>query len=150
MPAATLEQRRQNLTRLLGAISPHCKPDAERESADGRQSLRIPLTHAVRRSSLLDILASEALLSQAQIGARVGHAETILETADDVFLYIGSFGYPETEFGFLFQPTLEESHRLNGISTPFDSGAFATCEKVKPPAAYTNGTTFVKIGRAHV
>lgn len=104
----------------------------------------MPLTHATTQKGLGDILASGALLSQVQIGKALRNAETVMETTDDVFLYAAAFTYPGTECGFLFLQSLEADNGEDGISTPFDSGAFATMTKVQAPAPYTDGVAFVR------
>ena len=144
MPVATIEQRKANLARLLATISDHCHSEPARE-IDAQNRARItPLTHAVKLDTLPGILTSEALLSQLQIGAKIGEAERILETTDDVFLYVGAFEYPATECGFLFLPSIEDSHQQTGISTPFDSGALATTRYVKQPDHYPDGPACVR------
>lgn len=144
MPVATIEQRKANLARLLATISAHCPSEPARE-IDAQNRARItPLTHAVKLDKLPGILTSEALLSQLQIGAKIREAERILETTDDVFLYVGAFGYPATECGFLFLSSIEDSHQQTGISTPFDSGALATTRYVKQPDHYPDGPACVR------
>lgn len=89
------------------------------------------------------ILRSGALLSQVAVGIPAHEAEAVLDTADDVFFYLGAFAYPDTECGFLFLPALEENHPTDGVSTPFDSGALVS--KVSPPPAYAgNPVGFVR------
>lgn len=144
MPAATLEQRHQNLTRLRGTLSHHCPPEPALEAAAQNHARSCPLTHAVPLDRLTGILTTEALISQAVLGVKVGEAERILETTDDVFLYVGAFEYPSTECGFLFLRSLEEAHQEAGVSTPFDSGALATMKYVKAPANYTDGVACVR------
>lgn len=74
------------------------------------------------------ICVSEQILCQFQVTATTGKqfpptcAEAVLETAGFVFLYAGSFRYPETSCGFLFRPALEDNHRDTGCASPFDSG----------------------------
>jgi len=102
----------------------------------------MPLSHTTTIGNLKQILVSGALLSQAQVGGRLGSAELLLETTDDVFLYLGAFSYPDTECRFLFVPSLETGHQDHGISTQFDSGALAS--KLTPPAPYTDGVSFVR------
>lgn len=104
----------------------------------------MPLTHAAPLGKLKVILESKALLSQEQVGVRRGAAETLLETADDVFLYIGAFSYPGTECGFLFVPSVESGRRDDAIATPFDSGALVSGKGITPPAPYTDGIAYVR------
>jgi|APTNR8051073442_1049403.scaffolds.fasta_scaffold05037_3 hypothetical protein len=144
MPVATLTERQANLTRLSASLSAHCPPDARRASAAQKLAVQMPLSHATPYGNLQKILRNGALLSQVQLGRPFGRAEQILETTDDVFLYLGAFSYPGTECGFLFGPTVEAHHPDDNIATPFDSGALARMSFVKPPASYTNGVTFVR------
>lgn len=144
MPAASITQRRDNLTRLQGMLSAHCAPDSTRTSAAQKLAVKMPLSHAAPLGKLKAILLSEALLSQVQMGRPLGNAETRLETTDDVFLYLGAFSYPATECGFLFVPSVESDHTDQGVSTPFDSGALVSNIGVTPPAPYTDGIAFVR------
>lgn len=105
----------------------------------------MPLSHSAALGKLDAILSSGALLSQVQTGRTpLGEAETLLETADDVFLYLGAFAYPATECGFLFIPSIETDHADDAVATPFDSGALACMKFVTPPAPYTDGISFVR------
>lgn len=147
MPVADLAQRQQNLARLCGAHSAHCVCNAAKASEARALASKLPLSHATEEDTLLKIIESGALLSQTAVNPRTDSAEFILETADDVFFYLGAFSYPETECGFLFLPALEADYQSDGVSTPFDSGAFVGKVRLKPPATYTGtGIDFV---RAH-
>ncbi|MDB6140312.1 MAG: hypothetical protein JWO94_3384 [Verrucomicrobiaceae bacterium] len=143
MPAASPSQRQANLDRLLGAFVPHCPPDAALLGGASAWAERLPLTHATHLKGLEAALASNALLSQQASGRRPGKAETLLETADDVFFYAGAFTYPGTECGFLFLSSLEGAYPPEqSVATPFDSGALAYI--VAPPPSWTDGTAFVR------
>lgn len=142
MPAANISQRHTNLVRLRDSLSTHCPVDNENLASARDLATNIPLTHATSRGKLTTILGDDALLSQEQSGSQIGEAETLLETANDVFLYVGSFSYPETECGFLFEQSVEDEHQDDGIATPFDSGALA--KKISPPSPYDDGVAFVR------
>ena len=144
MPAATISQRRENFERLHGSLSPHCAPDETRTRVAQGAAVQMPLSHATSFGNLQPILSNGALMSQVQSGRPPGNAESILETADDVFLYAAAFSYPDTDCGFLFVSSLEVGHEGDGVATPFDSGALATMEFVKPSPPYTEGVTFVR------
>lgn len=109
-----------------------------------RLAATLPLSHAAPLGMLKVILDSKALLSQIQVDGRRGAAETLLETADDVFLYVGAFIYPGTECGFLFVASLETGRRDDAIATPFDSGALVSGKGVTPPAHYPDGVAYVR------
>jgi hypothetical protein len=134
MPVADLAQRQQNLARLCGAHSTHCVHVTTRANDAKVMAYKLPLSHAAGEDTMVKILKSGALLSQTAVGLPPHQAETALDTADDVFFYLGAFAYPETECGFLFLPALEENHQSDGVSTPFDSGALVS--KVSPPTDY--------------
>jgi hypothetical protein len=143
MPVANLAQRQENLARLCGAHSHHCECDAARASDAKAMAKKLPLSHAAGEDTLVKILQSGALLSQTAVGLPPHKAEADLDTADDVFFYLGAFAYPDTECGLLFLPALEADHQSDGVSTPFDSGALVN--KVSPPSAYTgNRVGFVR------
>ncbi len=134
MPVADLAQRQTNLARLCGAHTQHCQCDAAKAHDSDSMAKKLPLSHATTEDTMLKILGSKALLSQMSVSFRPDSAEAALGTADDVFFYLGAFGYPDTDCGFLFLPALEENHEADGVSTPFDSGALVS--KVSPPAGY--------------
>ncbi|MFC5457292.1 hypothetical protein [Prosthecobacter fluviatilis] len=137
MPAANLAQRQQNLARLCDAHSAHCVCGAARAHASSTMAQKLPLSHAAPEGAMGKILGSGALLSQMAVNPRPDSAEATLGTADDVFFYLGAFGYPYTDCGFLFLPALEEGHQRDGVSTPFDSGALVSkVSNVNPPASY--------------
>lgn len=144
MSASPLPKRLANLERLSQFLTPHCPADAARATAAWHTAARLPLTHATNQGKLKAILHSGELLSQLQVGGRRGDAESILGTADDVFLYIGAFTYPGTECGFLFVPSLETGRRDDAIATPFDSGALGGGKGVTPPASYSDGVACVR------
>ena len=144
MPVSPPSQLLANLKRLSETLTAHCECDAAQTNAARHWAAKMPLTHGTSIGSLKAILDSKALLSQAQVGSRVGQAETILETRDDVFLYLGAFSYPNTECGILFLQSLEKNHQDKGVPTPFDSGAYGC--KFSPPGGYADGPSFV---RAH-
>lgn len=144
MPASSLIQRLANLERLSLSLTSHCPSDAARTTAARHLAARLPLTHATTQGKLKAILVSEALLSQLQVGKPLRKAESILETADDVFLYIGTFTYPGTECGFLFVPSVETGRRDDAIATPFDSGALVSGKSITPPTPYTDGVAYVR------
>lgn len=144
MPAATLAQRQKNLERLCGTLSAHC-PNTERLNEAKRIAAKMPLGHATAQGNMKGILELGALLSQEENNRRRGNAETILETTDDVFLYLGAFSYPKTDCGFLFVSTVENDNAGQCISTPFDSGALVSKVGVTPPARYaTDGIACVR------
>lgn len=147
MPAATIEQRNSNFARLQGMLTAHCEAGSEGEHAAQTMAAEMPLSHAASLDKLKVILNSGALLSQNGLGVRTGAAENALETTDDVFFYLGAFNYPDTECGFLFTASLENEFSMNGICTPFDSGALVTKNaRVLPPQMYPDGISCV---RAH-
>lgn len=148
MPAAPLAQRQTNLARLCGAHTQHCQCNAQKAQDSGSMAQKLPLSHATSRGTLIEILGSEALLSQMAVDPRSDSAESVLETADDVFLYLGAFAYPDTVCGFLFLRALEDAHQTDGVSTPFDSGALVS--KVSPPTGYSQDISGrVDFVRAH-
>jgi len=142
MPAASSSQRQANLDRLRGSLTPHCPPGPVRQEAATTWAKRLPLTHSTNLKWLDSILTAGALISQNTLGIRVGKAETMLDTGNDVFLYVGAFTYPGTECGFLFLPSLENVPPAQGVATPFDSGAMAY--KVPAPTPYPDGPAFVR------
>jgi hypothetical protein len=144
MPASPLPKRLENLVRLSQSLVSHCPSDPARTTAAQHFATRLPLTHAAPQGKLRAILDSQALLSQLQVGGRRGDAEAILETEDDVFLYIGAFSYPGTECGFLFVPSLEAGRQDDAIATPFDSGALVGGKGVTHPATYADGLAYVR------
>jgi hypothetical protein len=145
MPVADLTQRRQNLARLCREHTDHCKCIAPRSDEAKAMAEKLPLNHATTQDTMVEILRSGALLSQIAVGLTPHEAETALDTADDVFFYLGAFAYPDTECGFLFLPALEENYQSDGVSTPFDSGALVN--KVSPPPGYAG--TRIDFVRAH-
>jgi hypothetical protein len=144
MPASSLTQRLANLDRLNQSLTSHCPSDAARMNSSQRLATTLPLSHAADLGKLKVILESKALLSQVQVGKPLRKAESILETADDVFLYIGAFSYPGTECGFLFVPSVELGRRDDAIATPFDSGALVSGKGITPPSPYTDGVAYVR------
>ena len=144
MPVSPLPQRLANLNRLSKSFTSHCPPSSVRSSAAQNLAVKLPLSHAAPLGKLKQILDSKALLSQVQVGTPPRAAESILETTDDVFLYIGAFSYPGTECGFLFVPSIESGRQVDAIATPFDSGALASNKGITLPAHYTDGVTFVR------
>ncbi|MBB5037487.1 hypothetical protein HNQ64_001736 [Prosthecobacter dejongeii] len=139
---SVLSSHQTNLDRLLQGILPHCAITEKQSLAARHWSLQMPLTHGCNVGTLKVILQSEALLSQAVVGKRIGAAEALMGTTDDVFFYLGTFAYPTTECGFLFVHSLEHDHSGKGVATPFDSGAFAS--RVPAPAPYLDGVDFVR------
>lgn len=142
MAKGTPTQRRQNLTRLTGSLTSHCPGNATQTADANRWSEQMPLCHSLSIGKLPGTLRDGALRSQSDLGHNPGTAETLLETVDDVFLYVGAFNYPGTECGFLFLPSLEADHLENGVATPFDSGAMAY--KLSPPEGYEDGVACVR------
>jgi hypothetical protein len=86
------------------------------------------LANSCSRAAFPKICASNGLLSQAQVAQATsvalepGIAESVLGTADYVFLYVGSFRYPGTACGLLFKPSLEEHRQQDSCASPFDTG----------------------------
>lgn len=144
MAKGTPTQRRENLDRLTGSLTSHCTESATQTAEARRWASRLPLCHSLSFGALAGTLQDGELRSQLALGHEPGEAETLLETADDVFFYVGAFNYPGTECGFLFLPSLEADHLEDGVATPFDSGALAY--KLAPPGGYLDGFACV---RAH-
>lgn len=131
--AATRDEQLQNLARLRAGSHPHCSPSASRIGEAFRDAMRMPLTHTTAEKAMASILKAGALLAATEIPLppRPDSAEAILGTRGDVFLYLCSMGYPDNEFGFLFDASLTDSVAGTAVATPFDSGGCVA--KLLPP-----------------
>jgi hypothetical protein len=132
-PPVPENNRQDNLARLCreiqgmhgGLLSP---ADSPRNKLCRRLADNMPLSHATGADTFAKICQSGALLSLTRLDTVApldwsSHpVETQLETRDCVFLFAGSFRYPDTSCGFLFRPDLAETHTADGAATPFDSG----------------------------
>ena len=131
--AATPEEQASNLARLRANPHPHCAPSPARVAQAIKEAWQMPLTHTAPEKAMASILAHGALLAADQIPLppRPDSAESILGTRGDVFLYLCSMGYPDNEFGFLFEASLTDSVAGRAVATPFDSGGCVA--KLLPP-----------------
>jgi hypothetical protein len=135
-PRAELET---NLTRLRGSVHRCCDPTAVHQENARTAAERIPFAHSTSFHGFDMAWRDGALLSKVQVAAlhgsdsvKMGAAETLLGTTDDVFLYLSAFTYPSTAYGFLFHVSLGDACRNEATGTPFDSGGFAF--HIQPPA----------------
>ena len=129
--AATRDEQLQNLARLRGSSHPHCAPPPSRLGEAAQDARRMPLTHTAPQKAMASILSAGALLSADKIPLPPGKAEATLGTSGDVFLYLCSMGYPDNEFGFLFEASLTNAVSGTAVATPFDSGGCVA--KLLPP-----------------
>jgi len=140
----------KNLDTLCGDLSDYGRNKGRHIPADAPSGLcsRLFLSHSMADAKLPTVCGSGVLLSASAIAANngtsvpVGCSEAQLGTAAFVFFYVAPFRYPNTGCGFLFSAELEETHRADGVCSPFDSGGLVKHlirrDPSEPPIAFLN------------
>ena len=102
--------------------------NGERPAAD-RIAYMLPISTATSIANASKIIESRHLYSKKRL-IELGLSkkkeektpEEILGTDRAVFFFCAPFAYPETDFGFLFKPEIENVFSDHTTASPFDSG----------------------------